>query len=158
MKDEEFKKKLSEVADWRIPQTITGTKDGDAKKPRKVGRPSAEDLYQEAMEREFLEATGGVNPTFPPQVIKVKNQSCICEDCGQFCENGRHKEKKIYDSNGKKHWRERCITCQRCVDPYTGQYSLNGTQASIKWNSYMKEVGRRYEKSVIIQPEDSKDV
>lgn len=139
MKDDEFKQKLSEVAEWRIPETVTGTKDGKAKKHRRPGRPSAEDLFLEQQEELFLEQTGGVNPTFPPQITKLKTCSTTCEDCGKFCENGRHAEKKLYQTGAKKNWRERCLTCRKFKNPFTGKFDLTYSQAPLVWTDYLKE-------------------
>lgn len=144
MDDELFKQKLSEVAQWRMPSTVTGTKSGEAKRPRKRGRPSAEDLYQEEHEQVFLEMFNGINPTFPLQLVKVKCQSTICEDCGKLCENGINKEKKQYESNKIKHWRERCVTCGFCQNPYTGAFDLPSAKASMVWNSYLRETKGAY--------------
>lgn len=139
MDDEEFKRRLSEVAEWRIPETITGTKDGDAKKRR--GRKSSEELYQEAREEIFLEEFGGVNHTFPPQILKVKKESCVCNDCGKFCESGRQKEKKLYETGTakKRNWRERCVTCGLHQNPFTGKFELQPQAASHVWTDFLRE-------------------
>ena len=137
MDDELFKKRLSEVAEWRIPKTITSTATGEPK--RKRGRPTAEELYQREHEEVFLEIYEGVNPTYPPQLLKLKNQATTCEDCGEHCPNGRKKETKLYDTGGKKNWRERCMTCQRSRNPFTGKFDLTFQEASFIWSDFLKE-------------------
>jgi len=136
MDDKLFKQLLSEVAEWRIPEAVTGSKDG-VKRSR--GRPSKELQYQLDRERIFQEEFDGVNPTFPPQVIKLKNSACVCEDCGQHCENGRQMEKKLYETSGKKNWRERCLTCERSKNPFTGKYDLTFSQAPHIWTDFLKD-------------------
>ena len=139
MDDKLFKELLTQVADWRIPETITGTTSGDAKSPRGRGRPSAEESYQIQRERMFQEEFGGVNPTFPPQITKLKHQEKICEDCGQCCPEGRHIEKKRYTSAKKTSWRSRCVTCGLCQNPFTGQYDLSTAKASAVWADFLKD-------------------
>lgn len=138
MDDKEFRKKLSEVAEWKIPETITGTASGEAKKSR--GRKSDEQLYQEAREKIFQEEFGGVNQTFPPMLQKLKNQAVVCE-CGKFCENGRHTEKKFYASSKVKGWKQKCVTCGKHKNPYTGAWDLTSTQASQAWANYSRGTG-----------------
>jgi hypothetical protein len=136
MDKELFKQKLSEVAEWRIPKTITSTKDGEPKRPR--GRPTAEELYQREHETVFTEMFDGVNPTYPPQLLKIKTQGCACEDCGDQCPNGRHIEKKLYDTGGKKNWRERCLTCSKSRNPFTGKFDISSSQAPFVWTDFLK--------------------
>lgn len=141
MKEEEFLNKLSEVALWKIPETEQETSI-NAKKKR--GRKSAEELYQESHEEVFLEMFNGVNPSQAPMLLKVHN-ACDCEDCGKHCADGRHKTMKYHNTNNTPHWRERCDTCGMSKDPYTGCFNLNGTQASIKWNSFLKDTKGVYQ-------------
>lgn len=138
MNDEEFKQKLSEVAEWKIPDTPRETS-LNAKKKR--GRKSNEDEYMELREEIFYEEFGGVNPTYPPMLLKVKCQPTICGDCGRTCENGCHKEKKLYETGkGKKrNWRERCVTCGLHKNPFTGKFELNSNQAPHAWTSFLRD-------------------
>lgn len=139
MDDELFKKKLSEVANWRIPQTITGTASGDEKKSRKRGRPTKEEQYQNEHEKIFFEEFEGSNPTFPPQLVKIKKSACVCEDCGEYCPNGREKEAKLHKKKDKTVWRQHCLTCNRWQNPFNNKFELEGTKASIKFNDFLKE-------------------
>ena len=143
MDDELFKQKLSEVADWRIPKSLT-EKPKQSDKPRKRGRPSFESLYQEEHENAFLELHNGTNPTFPPELVRVKCSSTDCEDCGATCPRGRKKEKKLYEANKKRHWRERCVTCGMFQNPYTGVFDLPASNASMIWNNYVRDTKGTY--------------
>lgn len=154
MDDKLFKQKLTEVAEWRIPKTVTGTVSGDAKAPRKRGRPSQEDLYQEAHEQVFLDMFNGENPTFPPQILKVKNSKQTCPDCGVECPFGHHKEIKKYISNNKVNWRERCCVCNRWKNPYTGQFDLTNSNASQTWNAFLRDSKGIYKSKGNIAKED----
>lgn len=141
MKEEEFLAKLSEVALWKIPEREQETS-ANAKKKR--GRKSAEELYQEQHEQVFLEMFEGVNPTQAPMLLKV-HKACDCTDCGKHCPNGREMTYKRQTTNGKAHWRERCDTCGFCKDPYTEEFNIDGTKASIKWNSFLKDTKGAYQ-------------
>lgn len=139
MKDEEFKQRLSEVADWEIPDVTCG---GNTKKGRGAGRPSKEQQYQEQHEEAFLEMFGGKNPTVCPFVTKIKVAGCVCDDCGKFCEQGRHKERTKYTSN-RPHWRERCITCGMNQNPNTGEFDLNNKEASAHWANWLRKTSQK---------------
>lgn len=140
MDDKEFRRKLSEVAEWKIPETPRETS-LNAKKKR--GRKSNEDEYMELREEIFLEEFGGVNPTYPPMLTKVKPSATTCE-CGRVCETGCQKEAKLYTSKGKNHWRWKCHTCGMTQDPYTGEFCLNSQKASVVWNSFLRETKGAY--------------
>lgn len=137
MDDEEFRKRLSEVAVWEIPKTPRETSLNNKKKR---GRKSNEELYQELREEIFLEEFDGTNPTYPPMLVKLKCQPTTCEDCGEHCPSGRQKETKLYEANNKRHWRERCVTCSRTKNPYTGQFDLTNATASHIWNAWIREL------------------
>ena len=136
MDNEEFKKKLSEVANWKIPETPRETS-LNAKKKR--GRRSKEEIYQEEHENVFLEIFDGVNPTYPPLITELKLAAVDCGSCGKHCPKGRKTEKKIYEANKIRHWRERCVTCGMQQNPYTGEFDLDRQKASIVWNSFLRE-------------------
>ena len=136
MNNDEFKKRLSEIAEWEIPK-LTET---DLKPIRKKGRPSEEELYQNEHEQIFMEIYNGVNPTHTPKLGKVKIQPVTCDDCGEHCPNGRRKEKKVYEANGNKHWREKCITCGMSQNPFTKKFDLTVAEASSRWANYWRDV------------------
>lgn len=136
MDEKTFKELLTSVADWHIPKSITGN-DSLAPK-RKRGRPTSEEKYQIAREQIFQQEFDGVNLTFPPQLLKLKNTAVDCSDCGQHCANGRHTEKKLHIANNKRHWRERCVTCGLSRNPITGVFDLKPGAAGVVWNDFLR--------------------
>ena len=131
----EWEAKLAEVADWEMPK-LNNTEIKQIKK----GRKAKEELYQDEHEQEFMAIFKGVNPTHTPVVTKVHCQPTTCDDCGKHCPNGRHKEKKIYEANGHRHWRERCTTCGLSQNPFTKQFDLTVAEASSRWANYWRDV------------------
>jgi hypothetical protein len=136
MDDEEFKRRLSEVAEWTIPETPRETS-LNAKKKR--GRKSAEEKYQDEHQEVFMELFEGVNPTYAPLLTRVKRCAVTCDDCGEHCANGRTKEAKLQEKNGKAVWRQKCLTCKKYQNPFNGKFELTGPAASIKFNDFMRE-------------------
>jgi hypothetical protein len=162
MNDEEFKKRLSEVADWHIPDLKDWEIKQAKQKARGKGRPSAEEKYQEEHEAIFLEMFNGKNPTIQPVVTNVKVQSCMCEDCGRFCEKGRRTELTRYTTN-RTHWRERCVTCGMNKNPNTGAWDLSNKDASGQWSNWLRKTSSKaycYKKRKIITiyPETNKEI
>ena len=141
MKDDEFKQKLSEVAEWEIPK-LSQTEIKEARQ-RARGRRSNEELYQEEHEQVFLELFEGVNPTYPPNLTKIKHAPTICE-CGRVCSDGCEKEAKLYQKGKEKYWRWKCKSCGMTQDPYTGEYKLDSIKASVVWNSFLRDTKGAY--------------
>jgi len=126
MTKDELKQKLSEVGEWRQPKiSISDVKRG-VQKARGRGRPSSEDLYQEQHEEVFADLFKGINPTQPPELVRMLIKPIDCEDCGRHCENGRQMEIKFYAavSNHVAHRRIRCLVCNQYKDPNTGEFTL----------------------------------
>lgn len=143
MDDKLFRQKLTEVADWKIPDTPRET---SLNQKKKRGRKSNEELYMEVREEMFHEEFGGVNTTFPPMITRLKVQAETCGDCGIDCPKGRHVEAKQYTSNNKTHWRRHCITCGNWENPYTKEFDLaTGTESSIIWNSFHRDSKELYQ-------------
>jgi len=140
MDDELFKQKLSQVAEWKLPDTPRETS-LNAKKKR--GRKSAEEKYQDEHEEVFMELFDGTNPTYAPMLTRIKHTPYNCE-CGKICDNGCEKEAKLYQTQTKAIWRWKCHTCGMTQDPYTGEYNLNPQKASIVWNSFLRETKGAY--------------
>jgi hypothetical protein len=145
MDKELFKQKLSEVAEWQTPKICASDIKIAGQKIRGKFKKSEEELEQEMEDPIFQEVQNGVNPTLPPQILVVQKKMQPCDRCGLMQPGGGHIEMKFNTSgaNCKGHWRERCLTCEKSKDPYTGEFCLTGTEASIKWNSYLREVNRR---------------
>lgn len=135
MKDKDFKQKLSEVAEWKLPDTPRETS-LNAKKTR--GRKSKEEKYQDEHEEVFMELFEGTNPTYTPLLTKIKYATVTCE-CGRVCDSGCQKEAKLYETKAKTIWRWKCKTCGMTQDPYTGEYNLNPSRASIVWQNFLRE-------------------
>lgn len=148
MKDEDFKNLLTTVADWRIPDTITDSTSGNRRKSRS-------DKKEIELETD-CDICQGPNLTFPPQITKLHKQSTTCEDCGLFCPNGREKEAKLHKKNGKVMWRQKCHTCEKWQNPYTGKFELTGSNASIKFNDFMRETKNAYKTKGNLKREEVK--
>ena len=144
MDEKEFRRLLSEVAEWRIPETITDTVSGEKRKRK--SKDVCEELCDPLVEEEVVEEINeqnSVNDTFPPQLIRIKCLSQCCEDCGKVCENGRIKQKRIYEANSKRHWRDYCKSCEMFKDPYTDQYTLPKSKAARTWNDYVRNQNKK---------------
>jgi hypothetical protein len=143
MKDEEFKQKLSEVAEWRfvLPEEalkLTSAVKKRYYKPKRVKPVIIEPELDLDSEEEPL-VVENTKPTI--HLVKPKIQAVDCQDCGQHCEHGRRKEIHFYYKGQHKLIREKCITCQRHKDPYTNEFVLTPGKSNIVWHSYMKSVG-----------------
>ncbi|CAB4178724.1 hypothetical protein UFOVP1634_31 [uncultured Caudovirales phage] len=136
MDDTEFRRKLSEVAEWKLPDTPRETS-LNAKKKR--GKKSKEEEYQDEHEEIFLELFEGVNPTYAPLLTKVKYIPTVCE-CGRTCDSGCPKEAKLQQTEKSQHWRIKCRTCGMTQNPYTGEFNLNAQGASGVWNGFLQEI------------------
>jgi hypothetical protein len=141
MDDTEYRKKLSEVADWHIPKLSPTDLKESTQRKRGRGRPSDEEKYQDAHEEIFLDLYKGINPTHSPELIKVNAKATVCDDCGCDCPQGRKKEKKLYETgkDKKRNWRERCITCNKNKNPFTGKFDLTPSEAPHIWTVFLRE-------------------
>lgn len=158
MDQEEFKRKLSEVADWEIPDRLNDSTPRPRKKRNaiEITEEYNEQDEQDDNEENFLAEFGGKNPTLPPKILKVHNQAELCTDCGRHCAEGRKKEKKLYEANKKKHWREKCITCGLTKNPFTGQFDLNSSLASYVWNDYCRD-RKKPSRRIVISSDNHSD-
>ena len=152
MDNELFKQKLSEVAEWKIPETPRETS-LNAKKKR--GRKSAEDEYMELREEIFHEEFSGVNTTYAPMLTRVRQCAVDCEDCGEHCPNGRQKEAKLHEKNGKQIWRQKCLTCGKYQNPFTGEFDLGGQAGSYVWTDFLRSRKNAYKTQKNQQREES---
>lgn len=133
MRDEEFKKKLSEVSEWEIPLTLDSSTVG--KYVRKNKKPT--------------EQQDVINPTYPVKLKQLKTKAVVCEDCHKVCDQGRRLEYRfIRNKQNDKFTRRHCLTCGFYDDPYTGKFNLTGTASSQKWMSFAKPVTCRYEPKI----------
>jgi hypothetical protein len=91
-------------------------------------------------------------------LTKVKRCATTCQDCGEHCANGREKEARLHQKNGKAAWRQKCLTCNKFQNPFNGKFELIGQAASIKWNDFMRETkgarktpGNEKRKEVVVE-------
>jgi hypothetical protein len=126
MDDAEFKRKLSEVAVWRIDKVSnTDVKEG-IRRARGKTKPIVEDEEPELA----VTIVDGVNPTLALTLVGLLPCATDCEDCGVHCPNGREVTAKIYPSTTLcKHWRKRCVTCQRYLNKDTGEYTISNNES-----------------------------
>jgi hypothetical protein len=138
MNDEEFKRRLSEVAEWEMPKL----KDWEIKEAKKSARGkhkrTEEELYQLEHEQAFLEIFQGINPTHKPILIKVIHQPILCE-CGEIRDDGCPRDLKLHHANGKCHWRQKCLGCGKSQNPYTGKFDLGPQRASVVWAAFLRD-------------------
>jgi hypothetical protein len=128
MDDKEFKRKLSEVAVWRIEKVSnTAVKEG-IRRARGKFKPVTEDEPEPDL---AVKLEDGCNPTMALTLVGLLPCATNCEDCGVHCPNGREVTAKLYPSRTLgKHWRKRCVTCQRYLNKDTGKYTVPGNDAS----------------------------
>ncbi len=180
MQDELFKQKLSEVAEWHIPKTLSDTNSSVPKRRPKQSRkiepePETEpeqvtaeidpEQDQEQQEEQDLPESipPDVNPTYAPQLLKTKCMNVTCEDCGKVCSEGRRLDLTLTKKrNGKGIWRKKCQSCNRFQNPYTGEYTLTGSSACVKWNDFLADkpyVERGpYKKKIIVNTQTATEV
>ena len=140
MKDDEFKKKLSEVAEWRIPDHNEVNKVSGPPRRYKTRKPAVEVIEEQD---DCEEPVTVENPNFAIQLVKAKIQPVTCEDCGRHCEHGRQKDLRFYFNNGATAIRERCVTCQKHKNPSTGQFDLSSAGSNAVWHNYLRTIGDR---------------
>ena len=139
MNNDEFKQKLSLVAEWCLPVTPSDSVNVTKKKRALQQIDDAEDLDQE-------EDTPIVvcEEKLQPIVTKIHIQAVDCTDCGQLCALGRRTELQVHSSNNKRHWRERCVTCNKVKNPYTDEFTLKPNEATVYWNSFHRTTKNAY--------------
>jgi hypothetical protein len=136
MNNDEFKQRLSQVAEWCLPVS-PGDSVNITKKKRSRQQIDDED-QEDDTPIEVCE------DRLQPMVTKIHIQPVDCTDCGQLCANGRRTELQVYSSNNKRHWRERCVTCNKVKNPYTGEFDLKPSEAAVCWNSFNRTTKMTY--------------
>ena len=124
MQKDKFEKMLSEVADWDYPYVV-GADSTVTFKP--VGKASFKE-----------DQTVWHHPVIKEMKIKPKH----CEDCGEWCEKGRQTEMRIA-VQPQKHWRTKCVTCNKWKHPKTGEFCLTGYNVATYWKDYFKKQGKK---------------
>lgn len=143
MDQEEYLKKLSEVSKWRPATLVTAGPGRPSDRRYKKTKQHTLDSIEEDEE----EIEEDINEDAPladlgPEIVELKCQAQICEDCGIVCPNGRKKELKLYTVNKRPHWRHGCVTCDRAYNPYTGKYDIPINQQGNVWLAFIKQGGK----------------
>jgi hypothetical protein len=135
MNNDEFLKRLSEVAEWYRPQTgpqgQPSVSKGRAKPipehPGPITEAELDEMTEEAVTEYYDQLIAWreaqPNQSVPPEILRLKPYARTCEDCRQSCDSTRCVERKLYVT-GVKHWREYCNYCERFRDPRTGEFSV----------------------------------
>ena len=127
MNNDEFLKKLSEVCEWEIPDSVTGT----------LHKPKHRENYAFQEEETEEEELVIEEQNFPPRIIKLK-QACDCEDCGKHLPDGRLVETRcVYTPYA--HWRRRCAQCGLQENPNNKRIELPWRLAADVWTQYLRE-------------------
>jgi hypothetical protein len=147
MLKEEFLTKLSEVADWKIPDTPRETSLNNKRHRQRIEEDDQEHNEHDEESVQEAEPESGPNPTYPPMLLRLKIQPVDCDDCGRHCENGRQKEASLQKKDGVTYWRQRCITCKRHQDPTTGRFDISGQAALMKWHNFFRNPAKHYYKN-----------
>lgn len=125
MRDEEFKQKLTEVAEWEMPLTLDcATRNNE---------------LQRYLENNDLDC---VNDTYPPKIVKLKIATVACEDCGKIVE-GRHKEMRVLKGYGCNLVKEKCVTCGQHKDPFTKMFNVDGATSHRRCLDYIRNKLRK---------------
>jgi hypothetical protein len=143
MDEKEFLRLLSEVAEWKTPETLVDLSPRRSKNKKKSKDISLSDDDYDEQDDDDDEQIPKINETYPPQLVKLKCQAQTCDDCGKFCEHGRHIQRKIYESNKTRHWRDYCLTCKNFLNPYTKKFDLDTAIAAKTWNDYLRNPNRK---------------
>jgi len=129
MDDEEFKRKLSQVANWVIPEVNHDNAGAKALSRKKKQRLA--ELGQELDDK--------VNTTYPVKLLEVKTQAVDCVDCGQHCQFGRKMSTKRHQTFGVVHWRRHCMTCGFFENPNSGKFDLNIGASGYAWSEFIRQ-------------------
>jgi hypothetical protein len=136
MNNEEFLKRLSEVAVWARPMTGPGgypsvRRGFEAKeipKPDPVTEAELNEMSDAEVEAYYDQLCkwreSQPNPSVGPEILELKPCVKPCEDCGKELSEPRKIECKKYDSAGG-HWRTRCVNCTNFKHPLTKEYSVS---------------------------------
>lgn len=147
MNNEEFLKRLSEVAEWIRPQTGPNGHPSVAKgknyKPPEHPGPITEDELDSMTETEvkvyydrlMAWRESQPNDSVPPEIVRLKSAIHKCQDCDRILEEPRRIEFKQHES-GTKHWRERCANCSCFRNPITKEFSVESKTAHQFFTDY----------------------
>jgi hypothetical protein len=135
MNNDEFLKRLSEVAEWYRPQTgpqgQPSVSKGRAKPipehPGAITEAELDEMTEEAVTEYYEQLIAWreaqPNASVPPEILRLRPYARKCEDCNKACDSTRRVECKQYVTV-VRHWREYCNYCERFRDPRTGEFSV----------------------------------
>lgn len=155
MDNEQFLKRLTELAEWEYPKIGPN---GCESVVKKRGRKSQEEQEWEANEEEMIgeEVVVSDNDTLPPRITKLKPHVELCPDCGETVLDRTVAIKKCYTN--KPHWRQQCVTCKKHRDPRTGEFCLTGVEAQLAWQAYNRGNGIYNSKHQTNKDTNTKDI
>jgi hypothetical protein len=132
-----FKQRLDELAEWRYLKGDTPVSGSKRSRGRKRIKPEPE--TEDNVDDENSD-TEQPNQTLSIQVVKMRCQAQVCDDCGRLCAEGRRIEQRIYDHTNRPHWRKHCEACGMTQNPYTGKFDLKGYETHAVWTKYNRNL------------------
>lgn len=155
MDDKEFKRKLSEVATWKIPENLQELEKATPRKRRKIEvLDNDNDGYNETdndENQDLVEEIDTKDQNLPIQLVGLRVQGCVCEDCGRRCPSGRKTEAKVYETTTRKAWRHRCVTCGLWKNPYSGEFDLKREEYVIVWTNWGRGIKECYASEIPVK-------
>lgn len=133
MEQDEFKRRLSDVAEWK--QEVKGP-NGYRKGQQNVKYVSDWDDDDEDDYDEYDEVIDVDALNIPIEITKIKPIASVCDDCGLVVENRIKHFKKAQNRFGTQ-WRESCYTCKKHKNPNTGKFDMTGTEGIQIWKEYL---------------------
>jgi len=133
MKNDEFKKKLSELAEWQITKPVTSafvTADRDYVEEVWV-------IDKETGQEVVRGLSLASNETLPIQLNAIKAESKPCEYCDQMVTEQVISLKRF--DKPKLHWRKKCSICKQAFNPLNGKFELTETDAAPCWMKYLRK-------------------
>lgn len=145
MDDKEFKEKLSEVAEWKIPENMFELEKATPRSRRKAKVIEYDECESNDSEdtdtiEEPSEETSAAPSQLPIQLVGIKVRATVCEDCGRRCSSGRETQAKVFQSKTHKAWRIHCLTCGLYQNPYTGEIDLKKEDYVNVWTDWGRGV------------------
>jgi hypothetical protein len=152
MNNDEFLKRLDEVAEWHRPQCGPTGGPKHLKRDRLVEHPGelTEQELSEMSETELNKYHSRLmdwleqqpNYSTGPEIKKLKYEPRSCEDCGKVCKKPRVVEAKLVQQP-VRYWRTRCNICCLYQDPATKEFSLNSVGVHNYLGNYYGYLSRR---------------
>lgn len=144
MDNDEYLKRLNEVAKFALPKPQPLTRGQKSTIRKKIEKIKQQDLWEE--DTELVEAIAILeaelddrkpNWTQPIEFLEFRNNLRDCEDCGK-----KSIERKISSrlcTTPRPHWRTICSNCKQWRNPETGKFDINGRSVQPFFNQYLLE-------------------